>query len=66
MTKQCKCGRPVTAGYTAGGTGTDWCLICETEVLMRTFCDPMTIKHKKRIGAMTHRAERRGDTQGEL
>jgi hypothetical protein len=33
-THHCPCGRLVTAGWTAGNTGTDHCLLCVTARVM--------------------------------
>lgn len=61
MTKHCACGRPVTAGWTAGNNRDDQrCLICRTAELMRDFRDPMTekaretAKRKKNDNAASH------------
>jgi hypothetical protein len=46
-TNTCACGRPVTAGHTAGNDGTR-CLLCVTALVMRTFRDPITARSQER------------------
>jgi hypothetical protein len=55
MTNQCACGRPVSAGWTAGNNHDNQrCLICTTAVLMQTFKDPMTVKFQARVKRGKH------------